>query len=113
MLPWIAIAVFVNASAQVPYAALQGGVDSRSPALLHLIELPLYILLLIVLTERGGVQGAAAAFLIRMAVDGVAMWGVALWRMPTLRAAGQRLALMGTGLVTLLFFATWWGGRLW
>ena len=113
VLPWIAVGVFVNAAAQVAYAALQGGIDSRSPALLHLIELPLYFLLLIVLTERSGVQGAAAAFLVRMVVDGVAMWGIVAWRMPAVRAAGQRLALLGTLLVSGLLFATWLGGRLW
>ena len=71
-----------------------------------------YFLLLIVLTERSGVQGAAAAFLVRMVVDGVAMWGIVAWRMPAVRAAGQRLALLATLLVSGLLFATWLGGRL-
>ncbi|HEX3866510.1 MAG TPA: flippase, partial [Gemmatimonadaceae bacterium] len=70
VLRWLALAVYVNALAQVPYSVLQGGIDARSPALLHLVELPLYLALLYWLATTHGIQGVAIAWFVRMAVDG-------------------------------------------
>ena len=111
-LRWLAIAIFLNAAAQVPYAALQGGVDARSPALLHLIELPLYAALLLVLVREYGVTGAAIAFCARMSFDAVAMWMVAARKMPEVRPAARDAAMLGTLMVSVLAAAAWWAARL-
>lgn len=92
VLRWLTVAVYVNALAQVPYSVLQGGVDERLPALLHLVELPLYALLLVVLTRTWGVQGVAIAWFVRMTGDGVAMWAGMLWRFAPARPVVMRLA---------------------
>lgn len=73
-LPWLAVAVFVNCLAQVPYAFLQAGRGARSVALLHLAELPVFALALWLLVPRYGVTGAAAAWWLRMTLDAAAMW---------------------------------------
>lgn len=112
VLRWLSIAVYVNALAQVPYAVLQSGVDERLPAILHLVELPLYAALLYVLTTRWGLPGVAIAWFIRMAVDGVAMWAAALWRFPAGRAvARQRAGTLGLCLAAIAAAALWGSSR--
>lgn len=79
-LPWLAVAVFVNCLAQVPYSFLQAGHGARAVALLHVAELPLFALALVVLVPRYGVTGAAAAWWLRMTIDAAAMWGLSVRR---------------------------------
>jgi O-antigen/teichoic acid export membrane protein len=104
-LRWIAVAVYVNALAQVAYAILQGGVDSRSPAILHLIELPLYIALLIGLTKTLGVRGVAIGWFVRMFVDTIALWSITYRRMPEARASIVRIARLATMCSVIVAFA--------
>ena len=101
-LRWLAIAVFVNSLAQVPYAMLQGGVDARASALLHLIELPLYLSVLVYFTHRWGIPGVALAWLARMAFDAVAQWWALRHQLPAARPAiwrVVRLAVPATGIL--------------
>ncbi len=75
-LPWLAIAVFANCLAQVPYSYLQAGGGARDVALLHAAELPLFALALWLLVPRYGVSGAAAVWCLRMSLDAVGMWRI-------------------------------------
>src|SRR4029079_7618782 len=91
VLRWLTVAVYVNAVAQVPYSVLQGGIDARAPALLHLIELPVYLALLFWLATTLRVPGVALApffvppaplggrgvgiaWFIPMSIHGVVLW---------------------------------------
>lgn len=58
-----------NATAQIPFAAMQGHGLTRQTALLHLSELPVYITILVVLVQRHGLEGAAIAWTLRALVD--------------------------------------------
>lgn len=58
-----------NAAAQMPFAALHGLGLARQTALLHLVELPLYLALLLLLVRVYGIEGAAAAWALRGAFD--------------------------------------------
>jgi O-antigen/teichoic acid export membrane protein len=58
-----------NAAAQMPFAALHGLGLARQTALLHLVELPLYLGLLLWLVRAHGIEGAAAAWALRGAFD--------------------------------------------
>jgi O-antigen/teichoic acid export membrane protein len=58
-----------NALAQIPMVALHGLGLARQTALLHLIELPLYIAALLLLVRGHGLQGAALAWSLRGALD--------------------------------------------
>ena len=75
-LPWLALAVFANCLAQVPYSYLQAGGGARDVALLHVAELPLFALALWLLVPRYGVSGAAAVWCLRMSLDAVGMWRI-------------------------------------
>jgi O-antigen/teichoic acid export membrane protein len=67
----LAWGVLFNSLAAFPFAFLQGMGKPRWIALLHLVELPMYLLMLMVFLHQWGIVGVAAAWLIRAAVDGM------------------------------------------
>lgn len=70
----ILLAGFVlNALAQIPFSALQSCGKTRATALLHLAQLPPYLVLLMWLIDAFGLAGAAAAWALRALVDLAAM----------------------------------------
>jgi O-antigen/teichoic acid export membrane protein len=80
------VGMFINCLAHIPYAWLQGVGRSRSVAMVHLAELPLFIGILSWLVMEFGVPGAAVAWLIRVTTDAIALFSVSLWAM---RSANQ------------------------
>lgn len=71
----LAIGVFLNAVAQVPYAAIQALGRPDITAKLHLIEFPFYLSLLWILVTYLGITGAALAWLMRVLLDaGILFW---------------------------------------
>lgn len=90
VLPWLAIGVFVNCVAQVPFAMLQGAVDPRGPALLFIIEVPLYAAMLVVFGHLWGVSGVAFAWLGRMSFDAAGQWGALAAGFPAARRVVAR-----------------------
>lgn len=74
VLQLLAIASYVNTFAQMPYVTLQGAGRADVPAKLHLLEVPLYLAALWLLLARFGLAGAALAWLLRMAVDALALF---------------------------------------
>lgn len=109
VLRWLSVAVYVNALAQVPYAVLQSGVDERLPAVLHLLELPLYAALLYFFARTWGLPGIAVAWFVRMTVDGIAMWAAAAWKFPEGRSATLRLAAPLSVCASAIALAAAWG----
>ncbi len=65
----LAIGLFLNSLAFFPYALLQGAGRPDWTAKLHLVELPIYYLLLWYLLKNFGIVGAAVAWLARIALD--------------------------------------------
>jgi O-antigen/teichoic acid export membrane protein len=65
----LSVGVFFNCLAQMPFALIQGVGRADQTAVLHLIQLPPYLLGLWWLTRRFGIDGAAVAWLIRSAFD--------------------------------------------
>ncbi|MEP6778600.1 MAG: flippase [Gemmatimonadaceae bacterium] len=110
VLRWLVVAVYVNCVAQVPYAALQGGVNVRGPAMLHLIELPLYAIVLWILMQKFGIAGVAAAWCLRMAFDTIGMWALAARSMQGAKPVALRTLRLGGALTAILCAAAWWGG---
>jgi len=70
----LAIGVFCNGLAQVPFYLIQGAGRPSVAARLHLVELPLYLVLAWLLIARFGIAGAAIAWTIRVAVDGLVLF---------------------------------------
>jgi O-antigen/teichoic acid export membrane protein len=69
----LAVGVFLNGLAQVPFALVQGAGRADLTARLHLLELPLYLALLLLLLRWGGLAGAALAWTLRAGIDAAAL----------------------------------------
>lgn len=69
----------VNAVAQITFTAMQSHGQTRLTALLHLVELPIYIVALLWLVEHYGIVGAACGWTARAVIDWVIM-SLFLWR---------------------------------
>ncbi len=69
----LAIGVLVNAFASIPFTVVQGMGRPKLTAILHLLELPLYLGMLWGLIRLDGIRGAACAWSIRVAFDAAAL----------------------------------------
>jgi len=65
----LCIGVFLNSIGSMYYSYLHANGRTRETALLHLFELPVFIILLYVLIGGYGVVGAAIAWNIRVLID--------------------------------------------
>jgi O-antigen/teichoic acid export membrane protein len=74
VLQLLAVGVFINGIAQVPFAFIQAGRPDLT-AKFHLIELPVYVAALWCAIHWWGIEGAAVAWVGRVAVDaGLLLW---------------------------------------
>jgi len=81
----LAVGVLLNSLASVPFSTLQAMRRPDLTAKIHLIELPLYLVLLAVLLQHFGIVGAAVAWTTRVGVDFAAIaWMEARLRRATL-----------------------------
>ena len=69
----LCIGVIANSVGAMYFALLHAKGKTRVTAMLHLIEVPLYLGLLVALVRYFGVQGAAAAWTLRMLFDALAL----------------------------------------
>lgn len=67
--PLIAIGVFANSLALLPFALIQGAGRADLTAKLHAVEFPLYAAGMAVLIARFGIEGAALGWTLRAGVD--------------------------------------------
>ena len=79
VLQFLALGVFFNALACIPYNALQALGRPDITGKFHLLELPIYILLCILLIPRWGLIGAATANSFRLGIDAFLLFWAA-WR---------------------------------
>lgn len=98
------IGVWINALANVPYALIQARGNSRFTATLHVLELPVYVVMLYGLGVTLGLYGMALAFTLRVILD----CGV-LFHKARLVDAGVMSRLAGPSiLIALAFAASLW-----
>jgi O-antigen/teichoic acid export membrane protein len=98
------LGVFVNSFAYIPFALIMAAGRSRFSAMLHLIELPVFLVLLYFFVRPYGATGAAIAWTLRVTVDaGVMFWGGSAI-LPGLRSAWSKDLgwIIGTAAVMLL-----------
>ncbi len=93
VLQWLAVGVFVNAIAYVPFTLIQSAGRADLAAKLHLVELPLYLAALFAALQAHGIVGAAAVWAIRFAIDGACLAWIAARVAPAARMALRRAAL--------------------
>jgi O-antigen/teichoic acid export membrane protein len=85
----LAIGVFINSLANVPYALLQASGRPDLTAKLHMIELPCYAGLLYWAIRIRGIEGAAVGWAARVCVEAVILFS--LTKLIVGRSIGQRL----------------------
>jgi O-antigen/teichoic acid export membrane protein len=102
-LQWLAIGVFFNSLAFVPFAFLQGIGKPDITSKLHLMEVAIYVPVLMLLIKNFGIDGAAMAWAARVLIDTLLLfycakrqYGEKTFNTPTLAF------LYGTPLVLLL-----------
>ncbi|MCX8069307.1 MAG: flippase [Thermodesulfovibrionales bacterium] len=74
ILQWLSIGVFLNCLAFMPLSFIHALKRPDVTAKIHLLELPLYILLLIWFINSFGLKGAAIAWTIRTGFDGLLLF---------------------------------------
>lgn len=70
----LAVGVFINALAQAPANLIQAAGNPKWMALLHVAELPVFIVALWFVVQRHGIVGAAMAWSTRVALDAAALY---------------------------------------
>lgn len=96
--------VLINSVAQFPFWACLAAGQQRNVAIVHLVELPLYALVLAVLAAQFGIVGAAIAWLLRVSADLFVMLGLVRFADRTRRRQALALALVAcaAGILPLL-----------
>jgi O-antigen/teichoic acid export membrane protein len=93
---WLAIGIFVNCAGQAAFAVVQGGGRPDLTGKLHMVELPIYALVLWLALRHFGIVGAAVAWTVRLALDALLLVILADRMLPrgssALRSAGPLLA---------------------
>jgi O-antigen/teichoic acid export membrane protein len=94
VLQWLAVGVFFNGIAYVPYALTQGAGRPDLTGKLHLMELPAYTAVLWLLVRARGIDGAAMAWTARVVVDAVVLLWFAYRVLRTERENVERLSVL-------------------
>lgn len=105
----LALGIFLNSLAHLPYALLQAHGRSDVTAKLHLLELPAFAALLVWGVQSFGIIGAALAWTARVGLDAALLYVCASWlqvhqRSGVLRALG--MVVLITGGFLLVVYAT-------
>jgi O-antigen/teichoic acid export membrane protein len=74
----LSIGIFFNALGMIPFALIQSTGRADITAKIHILELPVYILLLIVLVEEYHIVGVAIAWSIRTFLDALILYYFAI-----------------------------------
>jgi len=81
-LRWLALGVLTNSLAALPFALLQGIGRSDTTAKVHLVEAPVYLLLIVWLIQAYGITGAAVAWCARTTLDMTLLYWFAVRKLP-------------------------------
>ncbi|HUK46113.1 MAG TPA: flippase [Terriglobales bacterium] len=107
LLQILAIGVFTNSLANMPYALLQAWGRPDITAKLHLVEIPCYFALLYWGIRTHGIEGAALAWTIRLSVEAAVLFfvlrGVLAPRLWITMAAGTAALVLAVGVREPLF----------
>ena len=102
----LAIGVFINSLAKVPFALIQGAGRPDLTAKFHLLELLFYLPAIWWLTTTYGIEGAAIAWVVRIVLDTILLFAISFRFLKVELYLIQRMALtFSVGLVTLLIAA--------
>lgn len=108
-LRWLAAGVFLNSLAQIPFVLIQSAGRPDITAKVNLCELPVYVIVVWVLTMRLGIEGTAIAWTGRNALDALMMFFFAQRVMQRGSKALMRIAAATVGGLLLLFCSALFG----
>lgn len=94
VLQWIALGVFINSVGQIAFTLVQGLGRPDLTAKFHLIELPFYLLAIWGLIGPFGIEGAALAWMLRVALDAVLLFAAANRLLPDVSLRHRQLGLL-------------------
>jgi O-antigen/teichoic acid export membrane protein len=97
----LAVAVLVNSTAHVPFAHLQSVGRPDLTAKIHLMELPVYVVMLFFLARHWGITGVAVAWLLRVMIDTFLLFWFSSRLLPECRFIVHQLPLMIGGALAL------------
>ena len=106
VLQWLAVGVFINSLAHIPFALVQGVGRPDLTAKLHLSELPIYLFAVWWLIGAYGIEGAAIAWVARVAVDALILFAMATRFLPRGATIMGRMAFTITMALLTLGVAT-------
>jgi O-antigen/teichoic acid export membrane protein len=106
VLQWLALGVFMNSLAYVPFALVQGAGRPDLTAKLHLIELPCYLLALWWLIHVGGIEGAAIVWTARVTIDAVVLFIMARQVLQDTAHGIKVVAVAAIAALAVLLFTT-------
>jgi len=105
VLQWLTAGVLMNGLAQVPFAQVQAAGRPDLTAKLHLLELPVYLVLLWFFVTNFGIMGAAIAWTARVTLDSVLLFLVAGRLLPGSAPGIRKVFLSCAGVLTLLILS--------
>ncbi len=103
VLQWLAVGVFINCLAAAPFAVVQSAGRPDLTAIIHLVELPVYLVALFWLIKLRGIEGAAIAWTGRVAIDALVLFVFAERLLPMQHSVRSQMLLLFGG--TLSAFA--------
>jgi O-antigen/teichoic acid export membrane protein len=71
----LSIGMMVSCLAQLPYSLIQGAGHSKTTALIHLCEFPLFVIALWIAVDSASIIGAALVWCFRATIDAMLMFG--------------------------------------
>lgn len=105
VLQLLALGVFFNSHARIPSALIQSLGRPDLTAVIHLIELPFYILAVWWMTRVYGIEGTACVWLARIGFDTLLLFGIASWLLPSSTPRMIRTASLVAGCLSVLVLA--------
>lgn len=97
----LAIGVLINSLARVPFLAIQSAGRPDLTAKVHLVEFPLFVGVLYLLTKEYGIVGAASAWLLRVSIDALVLFVISRRFLPVFVDTRAHLGLIGYGILIL------------
>jgi O-antigen/teichoic acid export membrane protein len=99
---WLLVGVLMNGLAQIPYGLVIAANRPDLTAKFHMMEVPIYFLVLFVLLRRFGVAGAAAAWTLRVTIDAIALFAAVSIILPATKAVVSQIVWLAAITVMVL-----------
>ncbi|WP_455230219.1 hypothetical protein [Geopseudomonas aromaticivorans] len=103
---WLLLGVLINGFAHIPYALLQSAGRADLTAKLHVLELPVYTVLIVALVAAFGIVGAAIAWSARVVIDTLLLYWMAHRQFALMRPQLLLAVTIAAGAALLLWIIT-------